>query len=178
MGRAFYTVGHGTRPLAAFVELMGEFAVETLADVRTIPRSRTNPQYNHDALARSLGALGIEYRHIPELGGLRGRQKDVPVAANAFWQNQSFHNYADYAMSAEFHAGLCKLLRIGRAKTCAIMCAETVWWRCHRRIISDYLIGGGESVLHILGPGHVEPAQLTEAAQPGSGGVLTYPAKL
>jgi uncharacterized protein (DUF488 family) len=94
---------------------------------------------------------------------------------NSFWQNESFHNYADYAMSSEFREGLQKLRSAGHSRCCAIMCAETVWWRCHRRIIADYLIVAGETVLHILGPGKTELARITEAALPGPRGVLVYP---
>ena len=93
----------------------------------------------------------IDYAHIAALGGLRGRKRDVPADVNAFWQNQRFHNYADYAMSEDFHSGLIRLRKLGYAKQCAIMCAEAVWWRCHRRIIADYLIAAGETVFYILG---------------------------
>jgi uncharacterized protein (DUF488 family) len=98
----------------------------------------------------------------------------VPANVNAFWQNQRFHNYADYAMSEEFHSGLIKLRELGHATQCAIMCAEAVWWRCHRRIIADYLIAAGETVLHILGRKHLEPARMTGAAKIGPAGTLTY----
>src|SRR5204863_8203550 len=107
--------------------------------------------------------------------GLRGRKRDVPANVNAFWQNQRFHNYADYAMSEELHSGLIKLRELGHATQCAIMCAEAVWWRCHRRIIADYLIAAGETVLHILGPGKIEPAKLTPAARKTADGTLIYP---
>jgi hypothetical protein len=96
-------------------------------------------------------------------------------AVNSFWENESFHNYADYAMGSEFQESLQKLRKAGHARRCAIMCAEAVWWRCHRRIIADYLIAAGEAVLHILGPGRMELARRTEAAMPGPSGVLIYP---
>jgi uncharacterized protein (DUF488 family) len=95
---------------------------------------------------------------------------------NAFWQNQRFHNYADYAMSEDFRSGLIRLRELGHATQCAITCAEAVWWRCHRRIIADYLIAAGEMVFHILGPDHIEQAQMTGAAKCGPVGALTYPA--
>ena len=126
-------------------------------------------------LAASLAEFAIEYRHIVELGGLRPRQKQIPSSTNAFWQNESFHNYADYAMSRQFQSGLDELRELGHAKRCAIMCAETLWWRCHRRIISDYLLAAGETVFHILGPGHVELAHVTPAAKRRPDGLLIYP---
>jgi uncharacterized protein (DUF488 family) len=173
----FFTIGHATKPLAAFVELLSEAEVRLVVDVRTAPRSRTNPQFDRETLAGSLAAFGIEYRHIAALGGLRPRQKQIPVNTNAFWKNQSFHNYADYAMSGEFQSGLEELRGLGHTKRCAIMCAETLWWRCHRRIISDYLLAAGETVFHILGPGHSEEAHITPAAKRGPDGVLIYPAE-
>jgi uncharacterized protein (DUF488 family) len=176
MPKQFSTIGHATRPFAAFIELLSEAEVRRVVDVRTAPRSRTNPQFNRETLADSLATFGIEYRHMGELGGLRPRQKQIPASINAFWQNQSFHNYADYAMSREFQAGLDELRGLGHAKPCAIMCAETLWWRCHRRIISDYLLAAGETVFHILGPGHLEEAHITPAAKRGPDDALIYPA--
>jgi uncharacterized protein (DUF488 family) len=149
-----------------------------VVDVRAIPRSRTNPQYNGDTLPSSLSGFRIGYEHIAELGGRRGRQPNVPSATNAFWQNQSFHIYADYAMGEDFRAALEKLRQLGHSERCAIMCAETLWWRCHRRIISDYLIAAGETVFHILGPDDIEQARITEGAKRGQDDVLTYPADL
>ena len=176
MAHPFHTIGHGRRPLAEFVGLLRSVEVSCLVDVRTVPRSRTNPQYNRDALQEQLVPFDIGYEHIAALGGLRGRIREVPQDVNAFWDNASFHNYADYAMSEGFRDGLSYLRRLGRERRCAIMCAETVWWRCHRRIISDYLLAAGEAVFHILGPGHIEPAVLTEAARAQDEGVLVYPA--
>jgi uncharacterized protein (DUF488 family) len=147
-----------------------------VVDVRTVPRSRRNPQYNRETLASALAPLGLGYRHVAALGGLRSRAKDVPPEVNAFWQNASFHNYADYAMSPAFHAGLGELMDLGKEEPCAIMCAESLWWRCHRRIITDYLLAAGERVSHILPDGKVAPASMTEAAKPAPDGVLTYPA--
>jgi uncharacterized protein (DUF488 family) len=173
----FYTIGHGTRPLAEFIELLRSVEVTLLVDVRTVPRSRTNPQYNRDVLPASLAPFGIEYEHMAALGGLRGRARTVPPSVNAFWQNDSFHNYADYAQSVTFREGLSLLRERGEKQRCAIMCAETVWWRCHRRIITDYLLASGETVFHVLGPGHVEAAVMTEAARPQADGSLVYPAE-
>ena len=175
MTHAFYTIGHSTRPLEEFVELLTSAGITFVADVRTVPRSRTNPQYNRDALPDVLAAAQIEYAHIPTLGGLRGRQPHVLSSTNAFWQNESFHNYADYATGGAFRSGLAQLLERGQLRVCAIMCAEAVWWQCHRRIIADYLLAAGERVLHTLGPGKIEPARMTDAARRHSYGVLTYP---
>ena len=177
MAHSFFTIGHSTRPVAEFVDLLRSVEIGLVVDVRTIPRSRTNPQYNQDVFPQTLARFDIGYEHIVALGGLRGRTPDVPPSVNAFWQNQSFHNYADYTLSETFHAGLARLRALGRERRCAIMCAEAVWWRCHRRIVADYLIAAGEAVFHILAKDHVVPAHLTTAAQPGTDGSLTYPAE-
>jgi uncharacterized protein (DUF488 family) len=171
----FFTIGHSTRPIEEFVALLKAAKVELVVDVRTVPRSRTNPQFNRDVLPASLAPHGVAYEHLPELGGLRGLQRDVSPDVNAFWDNASFHNYADYATSEGFRSGLENLRELGHATRSSVMCAEAVWWRCHRRIIADYLLAAGEEVFHILGPGHIEPAHLTPAARVGQDGLLTYP---
>jgi uncharacterized protein (DUF488 family) len=176
MAQPFYTIGHSTRSVEDLVALLRQAEVRLVVDVRTVRRSRTNPQYNSDVLPASLSALGIDYTHITALGGLRGHLREMPPAVNAFWTNPSFHNYADYAMTEAFRAGLAELRKLGHAQRCAVMCAETVWWRCHRRIIADYLIAAGETVFHILARGHIRPARQTGAAKPGPEGVLVYPA--
>ena len=175
MAHPFFTIGHSTRSLDEFIGLLNDAKVQLVADVRTAPRSRTNPQYNADVLPESLSQFQIGYEHIAALGGLRGRKQDVPANVNAFWEIQSFHNYADYAMSEEFRSGLTRLRELGHARPCAIMCAEAVWWRCHRRIITDYLISAGETVFHILGRGHIDRTQMTSAARLRSEGTLAYP---
>jgi uncharacterized protein (DUF488 family) len=175
MPNRFFTRGHSTRTIEDFSGLLAASDVKLVVDVRTVPRSRTNPQFNRDVLPASLAAYGVAYRHLPELGGLRGPQRDVSPDVNAFWDNASFHDYADYAMSEDFRSGLEKLRELGRAAPAAVMCAESLWWRCHRRIIADYLIAAGEEVLHILGPGHIEPARMTPAARLRRNGALTYP---
>ncbi len=175
MAHAFYTIGHSTRPIAEFVDLLRLAEVGIVADVRTLPRSRTNPQYNGDALPGALAQLQIAYEHMPTLGGLRKAQ-DVAPEINAFWRVQSFHNFADYALSEPFRRGLARLRALGRERRCAIMCAEAVWWRCHRRIIADYLLAAGESVFHLLGTDRIEPAHATPAARPQPDGSLIYPA--
>ena len=149
----FFTIGHSSLPIGKFIELLTASEIGIVVDVRTVPRSRTNPQYNREAFPESLSGFQIAYEHVAELGGLRPRAKGVAPDVNAFWQNQSFHNYADYAMSDDFRSGLARLRALGRARRCAVMCAEAVWWRCHRRIIADYLVIGGEQVFHILGSG-------------------------
>ena len=173
----FHTIGHSTRTIEEFVAMLRGAEVTMVVDVRTVPRSRTNPQYNRDALPNALAAFGIGYEHIAALGGLRGKTRDVPPDVNGFWENASFHNYADYAMGEDFRAGLARLRELGSKQRCAIMCAEAVWWRCHRRIISDYLLAEGETVVHLMGAGHIAPAHLTEAAQIDASGRLTYPAQ-
>jgi uncharacterized protein (DUF488 family) len=172
----FFTIGHSTRSVGEFVDLLKSVSVRLVVDVRTVPRSRTNPQYNSEALSQTLFESRIRYEHIAALGGLRSRRRDVSTDVNAFWENQSFHNYADYAMSDDFRAGLIQLRGFGHATQCAIMCAEAVWWRCHRRIITDYLIAAGETVFHILGRDRIEQAHITSGALTWPTGVVTFPA--
>lgn len=173
----FFTIGHSTRPIEAFVELLRANDITRLVDVRTVPRSRTNPRYNVDVLPGLLAPHGTAHEHVASLGGLRKRHADIPPEANGFWENQSFHNYADYAMtSPTFAAGLARLEEIGRAERCAIMCAESVWWRCHRRIVADYLLAAGHDVFHILESPVPEPARITPEASPTPDGRLQYPA--
>jgi uncharacterized protein (DUF488 family) len=145
-----------------------------VVDVRTVPRSRTNPQYNEDVLPGELASYQVGYSRIAELGGLRGRSRDVPPELNAYWQNQSFHNYADYALSDEFERGLAQLMSLAAGRRTAVMCAEAVWWRCHRRIIADYLLQRGRSVLHLMAQGRSDPAKITPAAKEQDG-KLVYP---
>ncbi|HEV8261614.1 MAG TPA: DUF488 domain-containing protein [Burkholderiales bacterium] len=176
MNPPVFTIGHSTRSLTEFVSLLKQADVTLVADVRTVPRSRTNPQYNRATLPQELAEVRITYAHIAALGGLRGREHGIPPAVNAFWDNASFHNYADYAMTVPFRSGLDALRTLAHVQRCAIMCAEAVWWRCHRRIIADYLLHEGETVFHILGEDRLEPARMTEWARPGPNGTLEYPA--
>jgi len=173
---ALFTIGHSTRPVAEFVELLRQCAVGRVVDVRSIPYSRANPHYDRERFASTLAAYQLGYVHLGALGGRRGKAADVAPKLNAFWGNQSFHNFADYALSTTFRSGLADLEERGRASRCAIMCAEAVWWRCHRRIIADYLLASGDEVFHILGRNLVERARLTPAANVASTGALTYPA--
>ena len=170
-----FTIGHSTRSIPEFVDLLRAGQVEMVVDVRTIPRSRTNPQYNLDALPGALAEYQVGHRYIAELGGLKGRSRDVPAELNGYWTNRSFHNYADHALSDSFSAGLDELLALADERRTAIMCSEAVWWRCHRRLIADYLILRGRQVFHLMGSTKVEPASMTPGARPRDG-KLVYPA--
>jgi uncharacterized protein (DUF488 family) len=172
-----WTIGHSTRSLGELIALLAEPAIELLADIRSVPRSRTNPQFNADAMPAPLAAAGIGYRHLPALGGLRGRRSDGIASPNTLWRNASFRNFADYAAaSTAFRSGLEELVSLAGKRRTAIMCAEAVWWRCHRRLVTDYLLVGGLAVMHILTPGHIEPASLTQGAAPQPDGSILYPA--
>jgi uncharacterized protein (DUF488 family) len=146
MAFPYFTIGHSTRPIADFVDLLIASEIGIVVDVRTIPRSRTNPQYNRDALPGPLSDFQIAYEHIAELGGRRAHTREIAPDVNACWENQSFHNYADYAMGGNFRSGFARLRELGTVRRCAVMCAEVVWWRCHRRIIADYLLVAGEPI--------------------------------
>jgi len=171
-----YTIGHSTRPLAELAEMLTDAGVTCLADVRGIPRSRTNPQFNVDSLPQALAGSEICYRHLPILGGRRSAQKAVPPERNALWRNAAFHNYADYALSEAFRTGLDELQTLARTHCTAMMCAEAVWWRCHRRLIADYLLVRGWEVIHLLAPGKRAPASLTPGGVPQDDGTVAYPA--
>lgn len=170
-----FTIGHSTRTIAEFADILRGQQVELVVDVRTVPRSRTNPQYNFDGLADELRPWQIHYERIAGLGGLRGRSKGTASDVNGFWENQSFHNYADYALSEEFESALNQLMAMASDRRVAIMCAEAVWWRCHRRIIADYLMLHEREVFHLMGEGRAEPARMTSAANERDGH-LVYPA--
>src|SRR5580704_2803963 len=132
MAKPFFTIGHSTRSIPEFVELLRASDVEQVVDVRSMPRSRTNPQFNESTLAANLSGGQIGYEHIAELGGLRGKQHLEEPLLNDYWKVRSFRNYADYALTEPFAAGLARLRRQGTQRRCAIMCAEALWWRCHR----------------------------------------------
>ncbi len=171
-----FTIGHSTRTIAEFVALLRQVAVDLLVDVRSIPRSRTNPQFNADALPEVLVDAGITYRHLPALGGLRHRKEGAMPSPNTLWRVAAFRNYADYAATDAFRRGLDELRALARDNCCAIMCAEAVWWRCHRRIIADYLLAEGVPVAHIMGRNKIDPAKLTPGVRSLPGGTLIYPA--
>ena len=175
MAAPFFTIGHSNRTVEEFVALLSEADVMLVADIRKIPRSRANPQFNEDTLPGALEPFGISYEHMPALGGLRRKARTTPRTVNGFWTNESFHNYADYALGAQFRAGIERLIDEGHARRCAIMCSEAVWWRCHRRIVADYLIAAGETVFHIMGAGHLDRAKLTVGAVIQSDRGIVYP---
>ena len=165
------TIGHSTRPIEEFIELLRRHGVERLIDIRTIPRSRHNPQFNGDALAHSLRDAHIEYAHLKELGGLRHARPD---SANLGWRNASFRGYADYMQTQEFEQAVRRLLQACGEKQCAVMCAEAVPWRCHRSLLADALVARGIAVEHILGASRRDPHHLTPFAKIENGKV-TYP---
>ncbi|MCK3768389.1 DUF488 domain-containing protein [Microbacterium aerolatum] len=171
----FHTVGHSDRTIDEFITVLTSAQIGLVVDVRRLPGSRRHPQFDEDALRESLDAAGIRFERIAELGGRRPVSKDVPFETNAFWQNRSFHNYADHALSDEFRSGVDELLGRGRELRTTVMCSEAVWWRCHRRIIADHLLARGETVFHLMGEGHVQPAEPTTGAVVDAG-TVTYPA--
>lgn len=169
-----FTIGHSNRTIAAFVALLQAGAVKHVVDIRRFPRSRANPGYNADILPGELARYGISHARIEELGGRRAHAKDIPPEVNAFWINRSFHNYADYALSGAFRSGFGNLLEMADERRTAIMCAEALWWRCHRRIVADYLMSKGRTVFHLMAANTVAPATITGAAAPAKDG-LHYP---
>jgi uncharacterized protein (DUF488 family) len=168
-----FTIGHSTRPIEAFLALLKSARIDRLVDVRRFPGSRRHPQFNAEALGRSLAAADIEYQHFPALGGRRGRPAEGAVSPHTLWRQEAFRNYADYAETAEFRMAFEALRRLAQAGRPAIMCAEAVWWRCHRRIIADYLIAAGIPVEHIL-DGKIAPATLTPEATVRADGTVLY----
>lgn len=169
-----FGIGHSTHTLEAFAALLQANAVDCVVDVRRLPGSRRFPHFDGPALAASLQPLGIDYLHLMLLGGRRGRTLPAGASPNGFWQNASFRRYADYAMGEDFHAGLAQLLELSSQRRCTLMCAEVLWWRCHRRIIIDYLLAAGRTACHIDGHGRAEPAKMTPAAR-CEGNHLVYP---
>jgi uncharacterized protein (DUF488 family) len=170
-----FTIGHSTHALTEFVALLSRAGVEMVVDVRRLPHSRHNPQFDREALAGSLPAAGIAYRPMPALGGRRRRPKGAPPSPNGLWRNESFRNYADYALGEAFRTGLDELCDLVAERPLALMCAEALWWRCHRRIIADHLLARATRVSHILADGKIEPASLTPGARLDAEGRLIYP---
>ena len=168
--RTFWTIGHSTRTLEEFLGLLAEYNVQTVVDVRHFPGSRRYPQFGKANLAASLNGGGIDYVHLVELGGRRRPQKE---SINTAWRKEAFRGYADYMATAEFQRGIQELEGVGIRRRVAIMCAEALWWRCHRALISDYLKIAGYTVCHILGPGKMQEHPLTSAARV-IGGKLSY----
>ena len=165
------TVGHSTRPIEAFIELLVGHGVTQLVDVRTVPRSRHNPQFSQDALPGALEAVGIGYVHAPGLGGFRHAQVDSP---NAGWRNLSFRGYADYMQTPDFDAELASVVELARTDRVALMCAEAVPWRCHRSLIADALGVRGVIACEISSPTRLQPHKLTSFARV-RGERVTYP---
>ncbi len=166
-----YTIGHSTRTIELFIALLRAHGIEQLVDVRTIPRSRHNPQFGKEELAASLQQAGIAYTHLEKLGGLRHASKD---SINSGWQNTSFRGFADYMATPEFQAGLAELKALAEKKRVAIMCAEAVPWRCHRSLIADALTVQGWPVLHIQSRKTASPHELTSFLKVCDGRII-YP---
>jgi len=165
-----WTVGHSTRSIEEFLEILREHHIAAIADVRRFPGSRRHPHFGQHALAASLQKAGIGYVHFPELGGRRHARKDSP---NTAWRNAAFRGYADYMMTTEFHSGIERLLSIAARDRVAIMCAEAVWWQCHRSLVADFLKASGHEVIHATALGRSEPHPFTSAARVVDG-ALTY----
>lgn len=167
-----FTIGHSNRPLEDFLALLDESNIARVVDVRSLPGSRAFPQYDAENLCQSLADAGVQYEHMAGLGGRRKGAADD--TRNALWRNASFRRYADYALTPAFADALQTLEARAASERCAVMCAEAVWWRCHRRIIADHLLARGHVVCHIMGPGKVTPATLTPGAH-AENGTVTYP---
>jgi uncharacterized protein (DUF488 family) len=167
------TIGHSTHPIEEFIRMLQAHGVRRLVDVRTIPKSRRNPQFNQESLAASLQAAGIDYRHLPGLGGLRHARKD---SINSAWRNASFRGYADYMQTPEFTQNLHTLMELASEAPTAIMCAEAVPWRCHRSLIADALVARGIPVLEILSATKSQSHAMTPFARV-DGEQVTYPAE-
>lgn len=161
-GLKIWTIGHSTRPIDEFIELLKQNGIKHLVDVRRFPGSRKYPHFNQPMLSASLAKAQIGYLHLPELGG---RRKVNPDSQNTLWRNESFRGYADYMETDEFLAGIKRLLETATANPTAFMCSEAVWWRCHRSMISDYLKAGGVEVIHILGQSKTQLHPYTSAAR-------------
>jgi uncharacterized protein (DUF488 family) len=166
------TIGHSTRSIESFIEMLRAHGVKRVVDVRTIPRSRTNPQFNRESLARSLAEAGIGYTHLAELGGLRHARKD---SLNTGWRNTSFRGYADYMQTPEFEAAIESLIEAAQREQVTIMCAEAVPWRCHRSLIGDALKLRGIAVEDIMSATRTQPHELTSFAKV-IGTQVIYPA--
>lgn len=171
MKTIIYTIGHSTRPIEEFVGILQHYGITVLADIRTIPKSRHNPQFGQNELPRSLEAAGIRYQAMPDLGGLRHSRKD---SINTAWRNASFRGYADYMQTDPFRVALETLMTLAEHECVAIMCAEAVPWRCHRSLVGDALLVRGVDVLDIFSETSVKPHTMTGWAQV-DGLTITYP---
>jgi uncharacterized protein (DUF488 family) len=167
-----WSVGHSTHSLEAFIALLAAEGIELIADIRRFPGSRRHPHFSIEVFERSLSERGIGYRHLPRLGG---RRRPAESSPNGGWQNASFRGYADYALTAEFAEGLAELRGLAAVARTAMMCSEALWWRCHRRLVADRLVAGGDVVWHLDADGRSSPHQLTPFASVGADGLVTYP---
>jgi uncharacterized protein (DUF488 family) len=170
-GNFLLTIGHSNRAIVEFINMLRSHGVELLVDVRTVPKSRHNPQFNRETLPGSLQEAAIDYRHLPGLGGLRHPRRD---STNTGWRNDSFRGYADYMQTPEFEHSLGELLGLAESRRTAVMCAEAVPWRCHRSMIADALTARGVEVLHIMSAAKADRHKLTSFARV-EGGRVTYP---
>ena len=166
-----YTIGHSTRKIEDFVSILKAHGIELLVDVRTVPRSRMNPQFNRESLPASLVEAGIAYEHRRHLGGLR---KPKPDSTNMGWRNESFRGYADYMQTEEFAAALQELISLAAERRITVMCAESVPWRCHRSMIADAIVAAGHQAVHIMTQSKADPHKLTSFAVV-DGGRVSYP---
>jgi uncharacterized protein (DUF488 family) len=172
--REVFTIGHSTRPLKDFIELLKRNGVERVIDIRTIPQSRHNPQFSRETFSSKLRAAGIGYFYLKKLGGLR---RPKPDSVNLGWHNASFRGYADYMQTEEFEAGLTRAMQLAKSKTSALMCAEAVPWRCHRSLVADALNARGISVREIISGSEARLHKLTPFALV-RGTSITYPTNL
>jgi uncharacterized protein (DUF488 family) len=169
-----FTIGHSTRTLDELIAALKAAGADSVADIRRFPRSRRHPHFNSENLAPALAQAGIAYRHFPALGGRRTHRADGKPSPHTLWREAAFRNFADYAETPEFRAAFDELATLAQAGRPAVMCAEAVWWRCHRRIVTDYLIAAGFAVEHIFDEKKREPAKLTPGAQPRPEGTILY----
>jgi len=172
MSRSVFTIGHSNHPLDRFLALLAQHQIEALVDIRRFPGSRKHPHFQRDNLAPALQNAGMEYRWLEALGGRRHKQREE--SPNLGLENRGFRNYADYMLTDEFRQGVVKLLELARQRRTAIMCAEGLFWQCHRRLVSDFLVANGLTVEHIMPAGQLRPHQLTRGAVIDNGHV-TYP---
>ncbi len=175
MSVRFATIGHSNRSPQTVIDMLREAGIRLLIDVRSFPKSRRNPDFNHDTFPQSLADHQIGYRHMLALGGRRPKQPEVDDGLNAFWRVRSFQNYADYALGSEFRNAFAELVELGEGQSLAMMCSEAVWWRCHRRIITDWLLLHGHEVRHLMAPGRIDAARPSEAARLREDGAVIYP---
>ena len=170
-----WTIGHSTRSASEFLDLLQAFSIEALADVRRFPTSRRYPHFNQDSLSQALAEISIEYVHFPELGG---RRQPDPNSRNTLWRNAAFRAYADFMETEEFREGMERLLELARRKRTAVMCAEAVWWRCHRALLADYLKSRGIDVIHIVDSQTLSTHPYTSVARQRAERYSTAPRRL